>query len=282
MRSTERGCTAPPGSTAGPKLPLGVRVAAEGPAALLRRQRGALGGPGAAGLSPVQGAEAGPALQEQLVAHARGQSRQAVHPHYARLPPRHQPALRVQVGAEAHLRGEKGVGGRGLWCRDPAPRSAWTAGTQAHATLTLCRDSSCRRSRLSSAIPSCWCILRMGSRLGRFLKLRCGAAAPPWLRARGRSAARTAALAAPAPWHWHHGAGGCCSPGGHVSPSGSPMAKGSRARPWAVRLQRGRAQPAPSGPKQLGPSLGTPLLGPWAQPGLAQGELRPPSSIPQL
>lgn len=37
----------------------------------------------------------------------------------------------------------------------------------------MCRASSCRRSRLSSAFPSCLCMRRMGSRLGKFLKLRC-------------------------------------------------------------------------------------------------------------
>lgn len=75
----------------------------EGLSPLLRWQHGALGGARAAGCIPIEEAEAGSALWEQLVAHAGGQPCQAVCPHNARLPARHQPPLRVQVGAEAHL-----------------------------------------------------------------------------------------------------------------------------------------------------------------------------------
>lgn len=75
---------------------------------LLRWQQGVLGGARAAGCVPIEEAEAGPALWEQLVAHGRGQPCQAVRPNNARLPARHQPSLRVQVGAEAHLWQERG------------------------------------------------------------------------------------------------------------------------------------------------------------------------------
>lgn len=75
----------------------------EGLSPLLCWQHGALGGARAAGCIPIEEAEAGSALWEQLVAHAGGQPCQAVCPHNARLPARHQPPLRVQVGAEAHL-----------------------------------------------------------------------------------------------------------------------------------------------------------------------------------
>lgn len=95
----------------------------KGSTMLLCRQQGLLGRAGAARLVPIKVAEAGTTLWQQLVAHARGQSHQAVCPNDACLPTRHQPAMRVQVGAEAHLWEEKGVRrGGGQDIRTPAPR----------------------------------------------------------------------------------------------------------------------------------------------------------------
>lgn len=49
------------------------------------------------------GAVAGTALRQQLRVHSSCQPCQAMQAHDARLSPRHQPATRLQVGAEAHL-----------------------------------------------------------------------------------------------------------------------------------------------------------------------------------
>lgn len=114
------------------------------------------------------GAVAGTALRQQLRVHSSCQPCQAMQAHDACLSPRHQPATRLQVGAEAHLE-QGGVSG-GSHTLEMA-QGAGLGGEG--GCLTLCRASSCRRSRLSSAFPSCLCMRRMGSRLGKFLKLRC-------------------------------------------------------------------------------------------------------------
>lgn len=254
VRSTGRGHRAPPGSTGRPwpELLPGQHPwwQQEGSTALLCRRRGALGGAGAAGLGPVEGAEAGALLREQPSPRAGGQPQQAVHPHDARLPARRQPAVRVQVGAEAHLREGKGSGGRGRGQegggatapgpRHPAATAAIPRSPGPRVPLTLCTDSSCRRSRLSSAFTSCACILRMGSRPGKFLKLRCEAAAPPWPRALG---------APPEARGCHVPAGSACP----AAPTAQPQPHRSRPPSHRSRSPSGPPSPSPAPPRPLLP-----------------------------
>lgn len=71
------------------------------------------------------GAVAGTALRQQLRVHSSCQPCQAMQAHDACLSPRHQPATRLQVGAEAHL--EEGGGVR----RVPHPgdgTGSWAGG----------------------------------------------------------------------------------------------------------------------------------------------------------